>query len=1024
MQKSSNRIRAHLSGWFTLIFALLLLSFSVALQPVHAAGGESYDYDGLGRLVRAISSSGVVTEYVYDAAGNITAVIRGGAASPPTLSNVAPASMRRGSQVRVTLTGTALQNVALQALDRELTISNIARTPTSLVFDLAASLQATLGASTLRVSSASGTSSVTINVRPVLPSIQLSPLPIAVPPDGRSAAIDVVLSGADDQAHTIALSTANPNIATVSPSTLTIPSGSLQATVLVTGRLAGNTELRLESATLGNSAFPIFVLAAFEGINTARANLVGVQLAGGQAPATTNGLFAGLPVGIVRADTAWLDTSPRFVSEGGTQTLQITGKGLPPTLAAAVVPSAGLTVAAPTVAGDGRSATVSISASAGTLLGARRLVLTTTSGSLTPVTVGADLLDVVAPLPEVVSVQPIVVAAGNTVPVFEIRGRNLQDATGVQVLGGGVAVGSALTSNADGTALQVALQVSPAAQPGPRTVVVFAPGGNSSTVATLANTLTVAPDGAELQPFADLTAPLVGITKGSGPTPAPTASSVDAAIVGVATGPMVVSSTPATIARTETVNLVIQGQFLAAANAVSVTPNAGLTLGPPTVSGDGRQVTMQITAAPDAPLGARRIDLLAGGQPLRIAGSGALALQVTLLTPVIESITPNSAIPSGVPFDFTVRGRNLLGATAVRFSPAGGVTVGALSVNPAGNEIRLPLTIAANAVRGVRTVTVLTPAGESSTTPGPNNQFTLSDGPALTDLSAAPVGVVLGTAVPFNPPEVSALIGAPIVGVAVGSLVPSTNNNVIAPNVGVVLGSVGAPQQTYDALAPMVGVVRGSLPDPGARAIDLLALPTGVARGPIALLVEPGAWVPGQTGLLVVNGFALPPGTTVQILPAGAATLNGTPAVDVGGGAVRQGLTVNASTTLPAVEVALVKPDGTFVPAVGAAARNLVLLPGTPEIVSLDPILARQGDTGTLIIRGTRLKGASRVAAEPGTGIEFASDFTVNGAGTELQIRYQVRPDASLGPQVIRVFNLLGGSAATASPANTFTVFP
>jgi YD repeat-containing protein len=1022
LQTSGFRRVTGLSAWFAFFGAMLLGALiGIAVPNAHAAGGESYDYDGLGRLVRVISSSGLVTEYVYDAAGNITAVIRGAAASPPALSAVAPTSIRRGSQVRVTLTGSELQNVALQALDRELTISSVTRTATSLAFDLAASAQAALGASILRVSSAAGSATINLNVRPPLPKIELSPLPIAVPPDGRSAAIDLLLSNADDQAHIIALSTVRPDLASVSPASVTIPAGSTRTTIFVTGRAGGNTELKLDSATLGNSTFPVFVLAAFEGINTARANLVGVTLAApAQPPAVVSGLLA-VPVGVVRGDTAWFDTAPRFVSQGGTQTLQITGAGLPLTLAITVEPADGLSVGVPSVAADGRSATVAVSATASAAQGLRRLVLRSGASALTPVAVGADVFDVVAPLPELVSIQPLLVVPGSTVPVFELRGRNLQDVTAVQVLGGGVSVGSSLVSNAEGTLLQVALQVSPAAQPGPRTVVVFAPGGSSSTLASLANTLTVAPDGAGLQPYADLAAPVVGVTKGSASPPAALLAVVDAPAVGVATGPMAVSSTPATIARTESVSLVIQGQFLAGATAVTITPNTGLTLGLPSLSADGKQLTVSVSAAADAPLGARRIDVLAGGQPLRVAGSGALALQVTLLTPVVESITPNSTIPSGAAFDFTIRGRNLLGATAVRVSPAADVTVGALSVNTAGTEIRLQLTVAANAVRGVRTVTVVTPAGESSSAPGPNNQLRLSDGPALRDLSAAPVGVVLGTVVPVNP---DALIAAPVVGVAVGSLASSTSNTVIAPNVGVALGNLAAPGRTDTALAPLVGVVLGTSPDPNASAIDVAALPTGVARGPLALLVEPAAWVPGQTGTLVVNGFALPPGTTVQVLPAGAATLNGAASVDAGGGAVRQGLTVNAATPLPALEVALVKPDGTLVPAAGTQARTLVLLPGTPEIVSLNPILARQGDSGTLVVRGNRLRGAARVAAEPGAGIEFASEFSVNAAGTELQIRYQVRDDAPLGARVIRVFNLLGGSAAAAAPANTFTVFP
>jgi len=963
---------------------LLFLAFCSVLQPAHAAGEERYDYDGLGRLVRAISS-GVVTEYAYDAAGNITAVVRGAAAAAPTLSVVAPTSLRRGSQARVTLTGSNLQNAALQALDRELTISSVTRTATSLTFDLVASPLAALGASGLRVSSAAGNASININVRPTLPKVELSPLPIAVPPDGRSATIDLVLSNADDQAHTIALSTVRPDIATVSPASITVPAGSTRASFFVTGRLGGNTELRLDSATLGNSAFPIFVLAAFEGINTARANQVGVNRAAPVQPVGINGLFAAVPVGIVRANTAWLNTSPRFLTQGGAQTLQITGIALPTTLSVAVEPATGISVGALNVAADGRTATVQVSAAADAAQGGRRLVLRAGASPLTPVAIGADFLDVVAPLPVITSVQPILLAPASTVPVFEIRGRNLQDATSVQIVGGGVTAGSTFNVNAEGTLLQVGLQVSVVAAPGPRTVVVLAPSGSSSTVATAANTVTVLPEGAGFQPYPDITAPVVGVVKASGtPPPAEAQYPVAASQVGLAIGPLVIGSLPASIARTETITLRLQGQYIGTATSVVVTPNTGLTVGVPVVSGDGREVSVQVTAAADAPLGARRIELLAGAIPLRVGGSGALSLVVTPLTPVMDSITPNSAIPTGIPFEMIVRGRNFQGATALRITPATGISIGTLDVNSSGTETKVQVTVAASAARGPRTVTVIALAGESSSAPGPNNQFTLSDGLAVFDYPSVLVGVRVG---PLSPPPV-----------------------------------------TVDALvsAPAVGITRASTPAPGSQTLDLPAAVAGVTRGPVVLRVEPAAWVPGQTGVLVVRGQLLAAGSTVQLLPADVVTLNGPPVVDVDGGAVRQSITVNASTTLKRLLVNLRKSDGTVIPTASASSdsQTLWLSAGVPEIVSLGTILARQGDTVDLLIRGNNLSDVVRVAADPASGIEFASDFTVNPAGTELRVGLFVRNEAPLGGRVIRVFNRLVGSATTASPANTFTVFP
>jgi len=67
-----------------LVVAVLATLFAGPVQ----AGEERYDYDALGRLVRVIDEQGRVTEYVYDAAGNILQVIVSGtgSAQPPAVT--------------------------------------------------------------------------------------------------------------------------------------------------------------------------------------------------------------------------------------------------------------------------------------------------------------------------------------------------------------------------------------------------------------------------------------------------------------------------------------------------------------------------------------------------------------------------------------------------------------------------------------------------------------------------------------------------------------------------------------------------------------------------------------------------------------------------------------------------------------------------------------------------------------------------------------------------------------------------
>ena len=59
---------------------VLLVAGLVVTGTVGQAGQERYEYDPIGRLVRFTDSNNEVTDYTYDAAGNILSVTRGSAA--------------------------------------------------------------------------------------------------------------------------------------------------------------------------------------------------------------------------------------------------------------------------------------------------------------------------------------------------------------------------------------------------------------------------------------------------------------------------------------------------------------------------------------------------------------------------------------------------------------------------------------------------------------------------------------------------------------------------------------------------------------------------------------------------------------------------------------------------------------------------------------------------------------------------------------------------------------------------------
>lgn len=956
------------------------------LLPLHMAqaAAERYEYDGLGRLIRVIDASNKVTEYEYDAAGNILAVRTDGTAQPPTVSSVSPTALRRGSSSRVTLVGTQLATAALSADDPELLISRVSRTATSISFDLQVSSQAAMGLSVFRVSSIAGTATIGLQIRPAMPQASVAPLPIAISPSAGAAGFDLTLDHADDESHQFSLSVVRPDVATVSPATLSIAAGQLSARFAVRGLTGGNTELRFSSPTLGVLQVPIFVTINPEGISSARAALVGVEVARPAQPQPEVSAWLPAPlVGVTMGGSVWLDTQPRYLSLGATQTLTVIGEGLPSDLTAALQPDQGLSVGAVTVAPDGKRASISVTVDASASTGLRNLELRSAGAVLRPAQVGADDIDVVLPRPQIQSVAPIYLTAGSTVSEFVIRGRYLQDVTSVEVRGAaGLRLGSTLTVSPDGGSLTVGLQVLPSAAAGPRVIVLGSPSGNSDETPSAANTVTVYDDNSGWKNIQNLSADVVGVELAQSPGDPQAVSSVQVApLVGVTFGSVISEMTPQSIAKGDTRRLRFQGWGLQGVDAVRAEPATGLSLDAITAAPDGQTVEVTVTAAADAPLGLRRLVVSAAGVTIPYAAAQQPLLLVTPVLPVLESLDPPTVKP-GSTQTLVLRGRNFLNAQAVRVQPAESVSVGAPDVNAEGTELRVTLIVAAAAGRGARTVSVLTAAGETNLNPGPNNQLLIGDPQyAVNGLTAAAVGVQLAQVAPE--PSVPAQLQAALVGVELTqSTVPSQQDLLVqASNTGVLLG---------------------------AGVIDVA--PTGLLRE--------------QTVELTLRGHGLPNEASLRILPSGALTLQGTAQVSPDGSSLRQTVAVKADAPLQVYEVQVLDELGKPIAVLGHESRlQLHVAAALPEIVSIEPILARQGDVIVLRVRGLRLKGVDRVEAEPAGALIMGDTPSVNAEGTELTIPVAVRANAQTGAYTIRVFNRFGGSSSLASPANTFTVY-
>jgi hypothetical protein len=115
--------------------------------------------------------------------------------------------------------------------------------------------------------------------------------------------------------------------------------------------------------------------------------------------------------------------------------------------------------------------------------------------------------------------------------------------------------------------------------------------------------------------------------------------------------------------------------------------------------------------------------------------------------------------------------------------------------------------------------------------------------------------------------------------------------------------------------------------------------------------------------------------------------------------------------------------DDVAIPFANPVAGVIRVGPGQPSIESIAPILGGRGDAFELLIRGSRLTGAERVELLPSRGITIGSSIRINGDGTELRIPVAIAADVELGERVVRVHVPGSETAASATAANTFTVY-
>lgn len=413
--------------------AACAVGLSAALSAV--AADKRYDYDPLGRLIRYVDEQGRVTQYVYDAAGNILRVFRGDAAqAPPTVTAITPDFTRQGQTRQLRLSGSDLLNAVVRSSDPELSVGFNSASPTELVITVSTRADAAIGPKQLTVTNSLGSTSATLNVRPALTLITVPGL-VVVPPDSLAHAVVLRLSDADTAPIVFNVSSNAPGVASVSPSSVTLLPGQTEVQVAVTGFQLGRTLLNVSSPALSAAqTFSVFVA----GNSSPRSALVGVYLPsistapaltpapllgiyspaapinapalvptpvlGVYSPAQPANVSAAIPsslVGVSVESTPQGPTSlasstlglafgptpqrvsPITVTSGNTVTLTVLGFALDTLTSITLNPATGITVTGPIqFSPDGSSASVTISVAAGTAASAREVVVSGASGRI------------------------------------------------------------------------------------------------------------------------------------------------------------------------------------------------------------------------------------------------------------------------------------------------------------------------------------------------------------------------------------------------------------------------------------------------------------------------------------------------------------------------------------------------------------------------------------------------------------------------------------------------------------------
>ncbi len=476
---------------------------------------------------------------------------------------------------------------------------------------------------------------------------------------------------------------------------------------------------------------------------------VGVRVGNDEPVGTTVSRVQLSPiVGVLRGGGV-TGVMPRVGVIGTDVSVTIQGAGLQGITSAGFAPSAGVSVLeVPTVNAEGTEARFTVRVDATAALGARNLMLKAGGKLLNFARPELSSFVITAPVPELVSVAPQVVVAGQAVATVTARGRNFVNITGVRVEpADGITVVGPFDVGDNSSRLSFGVLVATNAAAGARTVVVSSAAGDSSTLQAPGNLLRVAtqvgPTYADLQsPQVGvvlgnastgsredrwLSSPMVGLMVGESEPVAGQSRSLGSPTVGLLLGAGAQSMTPAGWLRGANGNIVVNGQELSSVTGASIEPDTGLLVGTPVVTPDGKQLTLSLAVAPDAPMVLRKLRLMRGnGADLVFAESAADRFGIGQM-PTLTSVAP-IVLEQGKSTLLTIRGSQLDGVTGVAFEPSGAIRATQVPVwgqDGFGEFLKVLVTVDGDAVLGQRVLRLEVPGGITSSAPQVFNSLTV-----------------------------------------------------------------------------------------------------------------------------------------------------------------------------------------------------------------------------------------------------------------------------------------------------------